>query len=151
MSQATQDPKLLFPFLAPFYRDAVPISWFVVRLVAGLDFAIHGTEKITRLPAIFHAIANGTTASLSPQLDPTHNSILAILEFGGGICIALGLFTRLFAAAAAIELAIITFGVFWPNGYKAYEYVLWWGLVMFAIALRGGGPYSLDRKIGREL
>ena len=32
-----------------------------------------------------------------------------------------------------------------------YEYPLFWGLVMFAIALRGGGPYSLDRKIGREL
>jgi hypothetical protein len=29
--------------------------------------------------------------------------------------------------------------------------VLLWGLMCFAIALRGGGPYSLDRKIGREL
>jgi hypothetical protein len=26
-----------------------------------------------------------------------------------------------------------------------------WALVMLAIALRGGGPYSLDRLIGREL
>jgi hypothetical protein len=26
-----------------------------------------------------------------------------------------------------------------------------WGLVLLAIALRGGGPYSLDRKIGKEL
>jgi hypothetical protein len=25
------------------------------------------------------------------------------------------------------------------------------GIVMFAIALRGGGPYSLDRVIGKEL
>ena len=32
-----------------------------------------------------------------------------------------------------------------------YEYPLFWGLVMLAIALRGGGPYSLDRVIGREL
>jgi len=23
--------------------------------------------------------------------------------------------------------------------------------IMFAVALRGGGPYSLDRKLGREL
>jgi putative oxidoreductase len=34
---------------------------------------------------------------------------------------------------------------------RGYEYVLMWGLVSFAIALRGGGPYSLDRKIGTEL
>jgi hypothetical protein len=26
-----------------------------------------------------------------------------------------------------------------------------WGLIMLAIALRGGGPYSLDRRIGKEL
>jgi hypothetical protein len=25
---------------------------------------------------------------------------------------------------------------------------LFWGLIMFAIALRGGGPYSLDRRLG---
>jgi hypothetical protein len=29
--------------------------------------------------------------------------------------------------------------------------VLLWGVVRPAIALRGGGPYSLDRKIGKEL
>jgi uncharacterized membrane protein YphA (DoxX/SURF4 family) len=28
---------------------------------------------------------------------------------------------------------------------------LMWGLLFFAIALRGGGPYSLDRLLGREL
>jgi putative oxidoreductase len=31
------------------------------------------------------------------------------------------------------------------------EYPLLWGVVMLAIALHGGGPYSLDRKIGREI
>ena len=36
-------------------------------------------------------------------------------------------------------------------GDRGYEYPLFWGLVMLAIALRGGGPYSLDRRIGREL
>jgi uncharacterized membrane protein YphA (DoxX/SURF4 family) len=33
-----------------------------------------------------------------------------------------------------------------------YEYPLMWGLIMFAIALRGGGSvWSLDRKIGKQL
>ncbi len=32
-----------------------------------------------------------------------------------------------------------------------FEYVLLLGIVMFAIAIRGGGPYSLDRAIGKEL
>jgi putative oxidoreductase len=79
------------------------------------------------------------------------------VEIAGGICIVLGLFTRFFAAAAAIELAVITFAVSWKNGFAfsspggGWEFPLLWGLIMFAIALRGGGPYSLDRKIGKEL
>jgi putative oxidoreductase len=32
-----------------------------------------------------------------------------------------------------------------------YEYPLMWGPVMVANAMRSGGPYSLDRKLGREL
>jgi uncharacterized membrane protein YphA (DoxX/SURF4 family) len=38
-----------------------------------------------------------------------------------------------------------------PQGYMRMEPTLIWGIVFFAIALRGGGPYSLDRKIGKEL
>ena len=76
------------------------------------------------------------------------------IEFAGGIGILLGLFTRFFAAAVAIEMLLI-FLLYWGNGFswlnRGYEYVLLWGLVSFAIALRGGGPYSLDRVIGREL
>ena len=37
----------------------------------------------------------------------------------------------------------------WLN--RGFEYTLLWGLVCFAIALRGGGPYSADRKLGVEL
>jgi putative oxidoreductase len=80
---------------------------------------------------------------------------LLFIEVVGPLCVALGLFTRFFAAAIAIELGVMTFVEFWPNGFnwnhKGYEYALLWGLVFFAIALRGGGPWSLDRKIGREL
>lgn len=71
-----------------------------------------------------------------------------------GIALILGLFTRFFAAAAAIELLIIT-AIYWHNGFswlrQGYEYTLLWGWICFAIALRGGGPYSVDRAIGKEL
>ena len=147
-----RQPKPLLPFLASFYDWAIPFSWLVVRAGFGIDLAIHGWEKVDRLPTIFAAISAGTTAALKPQFDPAHNIILAFFEFIGGICIALGLFTRFFAAAAAIEMAIICFTVFWPhNGYRGAEYTFYWGVALFAIALRGGGPYSLDRRLGREL
>jgi len=78
-----------------------------------------------------------------------------LIEFVGGLCITVGLFTRFWAAAAAVEMAVLTFYIYWGNGYgwlsRGYEYTLLWGLVLFAVALRGGGPWSLDRRLGREL
>ena len=77
------------------------------------------------------------------------------LETVGAVCIILGLFTRFFAAALAVELGIAFLVVHLPKGFAAaqggYEHVLLLGIVMFAIAIRGGGPYSLDRAIGKEL
>jgi putative oxidoreductase len=82
-------------------------------------------------------------------------AIIALInETVGAICVAFGLFTRLFAASIAIEMAVISIQ-FSPNGYAwarhGWEFVFLWGLIFFAIALRGGEPYSLDRKIGWEL
>src|SRR5262249_14900673 len=77
-----------------------------------------------------------------------------VIEFVGGIALIIGLFTRFFAAAAAIEMLIITF-IYWKTGFswlnRGYEYVLMWGLVSFAIALRGGGAYAVARRLGFAL
>jgi putative oxidoreductase len=79
--------------------------------------------------------------------------VLITLETLGGLCVALGLFTRFWAAAIFIEMMVIVYHYLPKFGWTGpgYEYPLMWGLVMLAIALRGGGPYSLDRAIGREL
>ncbi len=79
--------------------------------------------------------------------------MLIVLETLGGVCIALGLFTRFFAVAITVEMAVIVYHYLPKFGWTGpgYEYPLMWGLVMLAIALRGGGPLSLDRKIGKEL
>ena len=79
------------------------------------------------------------------------------LETVGGACIAIGLLTRFFAAGLAIETLIAMITVHWANGFlvlpgkTGYEFVLLLGIVLFAIAIRGGGPYSIDAKIGKEL
>jgi len=77
------------------------------------------------------------------------------LETTGGVCIIIGLFTRFFAAALAIEMAIGPLSVHLAKGFAAsqggFEYILLIGIVMFVVAIRGGGPYSAGRLIGREL
>ena len=78
-----------------------------------------------------------------------------VLETIGAVCVMLGLLTRIFAAGLAIEMAVIAFYVHPPWGVapatSPFQLVLTWGLIFLAIALRGGGPYSLDRTIGWEL
>ncbi|HWG06253.1 MAG TPA: DoxX family protein [Beijerinckiaceae bacterium] len=148
MAAADTEPKLVFAFLEPFYERVIPLSWLLIRCTVGLILAVHGWGQVTRIAAYF---AHGVV----PAGGIIRIFVLMMSEFVGGLCIALGLFTRFFAPAAAIEMAVITFGVYWHNGFswtvRGYEYTLMWGLLLFAIALRGGGPYSLDRLIGRQL
>jgi putative oxidoreductase len=149
MADTQAEPKLLVPQLQSFYDWAIPLAWPVIRIACGWNLMIHGWGKVTRGPSAF-AKAFG---------DMGFNSMFWVwtvltIEFVGGIALMIGLFTRFWAAAAAIEMAIIMY-LYWNNGFawlaRGYEYVLLWGLVCFAIALRGGGPYSLDRKLGKEL
>jgi putative oxidoreductase len=149
MADTQAEPKLLLPQLKPFYDFAIPLSWTVVRVACGWNLAVHGWGKVTR----------GPSAYVKSFADMGFDSIMWIwgglaIEFVGGVALILGLFTRFWAAAAAIELAIITM-IYWKTGFswlnRGYEYTLLWGWICFAIALRGGGPYSLDRVIGKEL
>src|SRR6185437_433573 len=81
--------------------------------------------------------------------------VVIFLETVGGVCLIVGLLTRFFAAALAIEMLIALLFVHMPKGYAAgvggYEYVLLIGAVCFVFAIRGGGPYSVDRFLGKTL
>lgn len=143
-------PKLLFPALRPFYDWAEPVSWAIVRLTAGLMILPHGWPKLV---AGIGPTAAGALAKRGIEPAEPLAVILILLETVGGLCVALGLFTRFFATAIAIEMAVIVYQYFPKFGWTGpgYEFPLMWGLMMLAIALRGGGPYSLDRKWGCEL
>ena len=147
---AQREPRLLFPQLKPFYDWVAPLTWPMIRLTIGLMILPHGIPKLQMGIA-----ATAQMALIKRGIAPAEPLavILIILETVGGLCVALGLFTRFFAVAIAIEMSVIVyhhvpkFG--WGNG--GYEYPLMWGLLMLAVALRGGGPYSLDRKLGWQL
>jgi len=142
MANVESEPKPLLPFLQSFYDFVVPLAWPMVRFTCGFHLIIHGWGKVVR-----GGVLSSSTLAFG--------LFLTFIEFVGGICITVGLFTRFFAAAVAIEMAYLTFVQYWANGYgwrrDGYEYVLMWGMLAFVIALRGGGPYSVDRKLGREL
>ena len=76
-------------------------------------------------------------------------------ESAAAACLAIGLLTRIAAAMIGIEMIVIVilfqwqFGYFWTN--RGYEFALLWVLLCIAIFFKGGGRYSVDRLIGREI
>jgi putative oxidoreductase len=147
LARTGNEPKLLFPGLAGFYAAVSDLWYPLIRVAFGVLLITHGWEKLMHGPA---AVAPGMAKSgFVPGIVFAYAAI--ILENIGAACVALGLFTRFFAAAIAIEMALITFVVQLPRGFARMELAIMFGVVFFAIALRGGGPYSLDRAMGKEL
>ncbi|HSA90034.1 MAG TPA: DoxX family protein [Burkholderiales bacterium] len=146
----TSTPRLLIPQLESFYRCVEPLSWALIRITAGLMLIPHGWPKL-----MMGVGATANMALVKRGIYPAEPLaiVLITLETLGGLCIALGLFTRFWAAAVTIEMTVIVYHHLPKFGWtdRGYEYPLMWGLVMLAIALRGGGPYSVDRRIGSEL
>ena len=149
---AQGETKLLYPGLSGIYETMLPIAGTLVRIVVGVMFVIHVSTKF-KLGADAVAANLFAKNGIEPALLWTY--VIMFLESVGGACLIIGLFTRFFAAALAIEMLVALLMVHLPKGYAAggggYEYVLLIGAVCFAIAIRGGGPYSVDRAIGKEL
>lgn len=148
---AAGETKLLWPSLAGFYATWSEIAYALMRVVIGYILFMHGWVK---LGAGAGAIAASMAKSgLVPGSAFAYAALF--LETVGAVCLVIGLFTRFFAAALAIEMAIALLVVHLSKGFSAaqggYEYVLLLGIVLFVIALRGGGRYSVDRLLGKEL
>jgi putative oxidoreductase len=81
--------------------------------------------------------------------------VVGFLELICGLCLAVGLATRLAAGPIIVFLivAIVTYhwelGFNWEN--RGIEYPLFWAIVVFHFLVHGGGRYSLDARIGREI
>jgi putative oxidoreductase len=150
-STAGSETRLILPGLRGFYDSFGDIAYTLMRIVIGYNLLMHGWVKVS-------GGAAGVAGFMAKQgLEPGTAFAYAamFLETVGAVCIIIGLFTRFFAAALAIEMAIALVVVHAAKGFAAgqggYEYVLLIGIVLFVIAIRGGGPYSVDRAIGKEL
>ena len=151
------EPKLFLPFLAPFYKVARDLSYPLMRLTLGGLMLYHAfsSGKLTGKVSVAAFAVTLAKRGMEPSVPLAY--LVFFTETVAAVCLIVGFFTRFVAAAIAIELAVITFAVWWPQGFHfltpggGAELPFLLGLMVFCIALRGGGPYSLDRKIGWEL
>lgn len=152
------ETALVFPGLSPFYEKVRPLSYTLLRVAFGLTIATHGLPKLTG--SAHGSMANPMAGSINLITNVLHLPFalqlavfVALLETFGGLAVAFGLATRIFAPMLTIQMAVIciALGPIYPWIDRGFEYPLILGFVALMIAIQGGGKWSADRLIGREV
>lgn len=121
----------------------------VLRVLLGALFIVHGSGKL--MAAIQDPHIPGFTKSVDaigfhPGLFWAW--VVTLVEFAGGICLCLGLFTRVAAALIAIEMIIAGLNVNLPRGFYwtkgGAEVPLIFAVIGAILTLAGPGAASLD-------
>jgi putative oxidoreductase len=93
-----------------------------------------------------------TRRGVEPALAAAYIAI--ILEVLGVVCITLGLFTRAVALLLVLEFIVIVKTHLTMQGWGGAggaEYPFLWLVVYIFIMMRGGGKYSVDAMLGKEV
>jgi putative oxidoreductase len=112
MSDVHAEPKPLIPALKPFYEWAAPLAWPIIRIAVGWNLIIHAWVKLGL--GMEKVLPGFAQMGFEPAWFFAWGALL--IELAGGIAIILGLFTRFFAAAVAIEMLVI-FGAYWAQRF----------------------------------
>jgi putative oxidoreductase len=154
MTDSTSN-ALFIEQMAPLYRRLNIPADALLRFAVGGFLVPHGAQKLFGWFGGYGLEATGQFFSGTLGFANGYLAALASgsVEFFGGIMLAVGLLTRVSAAAVATLLLVaLSFhtpnGFFWTDG--GFEYPLLWSLLALYFWVKGGGSLSLDRLIGRE-
>ena len=113
-----------------------PHLYALLRVVAGVLFACHGAQKLL-------GVFGGKQVSLMTQA-----GLAGVIELGGGIMIAIGLFASLAAFIASGEMAVAYFQAHTPRGLLPIqnqgELAALYCFLFLYIAARGNGMCSVQ-------
>ncbi len=151
----TASPRPLIRPIEGLTRPLAPFAEPLIRATVGLFLVPHGAQKLFGWFGGYGLQATGQFFATKLGLPASLALIVGLIEFFGGLALAFGLLTRLSAVlvvglmAGAVVTVHLGAGYFWTSG--GYEYPAMWGLIALAFVLRGGGRYSLDARLGREI
>lgn len=129
-----------------FLSNNTPVALAALRIMSGLLFLAHGTQKFLSFPG-------GERAGSGLALD-NPGAVAGIIELVAGALIALGLFTRpaAFVAsgtmAAAYFLAHAPQGT-WPVNNGGDAAILYCFIFLFLV-FSGPGAFNLDSTLGKR-
>ena len=126
----------------PVLSQFTSYCFALLRIVGGALYAVHGAQKL-------FGVLGGTQQPLASMM-----GLAGVIEFFGGVLIAIGLFAPLAAFIASGQMAAAYFMAhapqgFWPIANGGELAALYCFLFLF-IAAHGSGPLSLDAMRGRR-
>ena len=156
MSLVSPSPaKTLIPGFGALEQTLSPFAEPLVRVAAGLMLLPHGAQKLFGWFGGYGVDATGQFFAAKLGLPASFALLAGLIEVFGGLALAAGFLTR---AAAALVFGLMAVAIIWvhlPVGYfwmtGGFEYPLMWAVVALAFVFRGGGAYSVDALIGREI
>lgn len=139
-------PEILsvIPLVKNWRNLLVNVGLLWLRVLMGLGIAMHGYGKI------FSGRMDGFAAAVESMGFPLPVFFAwsaAISEFFGGILIALGVGTRVFAAFVFITMTVAAFVRHFGDPLRVKELALAYWVMSSALVLTGAGVYSLDHWI----
>ena len=156
MSLAHFSPaKPIIPVFESIESALSPYAEPAVRVVAGLFLMPHGAQKLFGWFGGYGLEATGQFFATKLGVPASLALVAGLIEFFGGALLALGLGTRAVAALVvglmmvAVVQVHLPAGYFWTDG--GFEYPLMWAIIALSFVVRGGGRYSVDALIGREI
>ena len=146
--------RLVWPGLAGLYQAISPYSYAIIRFAAGAVVVYHGYAKL--FLGFAPAVAQHVLMPMGFPVPTAWAYLLGIVEFFGGIALALGLFVRPIALFLAIQMLFVIKwhahnGYFFTAPHGGWEFPLLLFLLYFAIFFRGAGRCAIDRAIGKEI
>jgi len=124
-----------------------PQIYALVRIVIGFLFLQHGIQILFNIPPMVMPPGQ-------PAPDPTFMTIIGILELVFGLCVMIGLCTRLMAFLASGMMAVAYFMVHQKDGAltmtKQGEMAVLYCFIFLLIAAIGAGIWSVDSMMSKS-
>jgi putative oxidoreductase len=152
---SSSSSRYYVPALSAVYAALEPFMLPLLRITLGVILIPHGCQKLfgwfggagfARFTQIFEGIGYKPGAFWV--------TVVALTELVGGLMLVFGFFTRFAALAVVIfMLNAVWFtsakGFFWTAGGMEFSLLLL--VVALVFMVRGGGEYSVDQKLSKEL
>jgi putative oxidoreductase len=155
MSSTTSSSRYYVPAFAGIYAALDRFMLPLLRITLGAILIPHGCQKLFGWfsgPGLGRIIASFDQIGYRPGW--LWATLVALTELVGGLMLVFGFFTRIAAVAVVIFMInAVHFtsakGFFWTQGGSEFALLLL--VVALVFAIKGGGDYSIDKSMSKEL